>query len=194
MKRLLLVGLLLAACVPAFAFDTTPHAQRIAVLRYANHLEGAREPFVADDVLRGITAELRHRGFDAYQSDATIDDVAERGEDADYLVEIRAAGDSSTDFGDIGIGAGHADIELSVVVARVAGELRVYDAETLRLLVHQPVNSRSTAIVPSSIGVGGRAFYAVVAVPFVRWAQYRSVTRTAARNAASVIATAVRAE
>jgi hypothetical protein len=178
MKRLLATLCLTLVATSAFAFDSTRRTDRIAVLR------GMHDAQIAmGDALR---RELRTRGFDAFESD-------DRDVDADYYVELVAVEPSTVDYGGIGVSGRHADIEVGVVVSRVLAELRVYDAR-MELIASENLSKRKTSFMPTSVGIGGGALYAVLALPFLERAQHRSVARAAARDAASMVIDAIRGE
>ena len=182
----------------AFAFDTNHRpadaTPRIGILRPMAHYEGRRESSVQELVLRSLRTELRQQGFDAFDAEMTYEDTGRRDVDADYLVEVIGGETYSDDYGGIGIGDRNADVTLAVIASRVAGQLRIYDGHTMELLATKSISRRSSAVLPTSIGLGGREFYAVVALPFVQWAQYRRVARGAAHDAAALVASTVRGE
>ena len=177
----------------AMAFDGTRRAERIAVLRAPDTHIRADDAVVSDAVTTSLTRELRRRGFDAFDAERTYDEAMRDGAaDADYLIEIVGAGADVRDHAGIGVGGRNAEISLGVVVSRVAAELRVYDGETMELIASEDLSARSTAVLPTGVGVGGRAIFAWVALPLVERAQLRSVARAAARDAASAVTAAVR--
>lgn len=194
--------LVLLVPAAAFAFDTSRRpAQseiRIAILRPDVAYDHGRESSIQALVLRSLRSELRERGFDAYDAEMTYDEAEQaRGEgnvDADYLVEVLGGEAYSDDFGGIGIGNRNADVTLAVIASRVAGQLRVYDARTMDVVANEPISRRSSALLPTSVGLGGRDFYADIALPFVQWAQIRRVAHAAARDAAEHVTTAVRGQ
>lgn len=181
MKRLLIALCLTFVATSAFAFDTTRHGERIAVLR------GTHDAQIA--MANALCRELRGRGFDAF--DVEYDD---RATSADYVVEIAEARPSTEDYGGVGVSGRHADVEVGIVVSRLHAELRIYDGETMELLATENLSKRKTALMPTSIGVGGGALYAVLALPFLERAQHRSVARAAARDAATLVVAAVRGD
>lgn len=187
MKRLApILGLLLFATT-AFAFDTTKKVERIAMLRG----EGDAQIAMANALRR----ELRERGFDVFDAEQTYDEALEdRGGIADYYVEIVYADPRVEDYGGIGIGGRNADVELGIVVSRLRAELRVYDGGTMELLSSENLSKRKTALMPTSVGIGGGSIYAVLALPFIERAQHRSVARAAARDAASIVVNVIRGE
>ena len=178
----------------AFAFDATHRPTRIGILRPLVQYDAGRESSIQDLVLRSLSAELRDRGFDAFDAEMTYDEADRGRTDADYLVEVVGGDAYSDDYGGIGIGNRNADVTLAVVASRVAGQLRVYDGRTLELIAKEEISRRSSAILPTSVGLGGREFFAVIAVPFVQWAQVRRVAHAAAKDAAAIVTTTVRGE
>jgi hypothetical protein len=186
MKRLALaVGLLLLTGA-AHAFDTTPARSRIGILQ-------GPEWFAAfHDTLE---AELRQRGFDVYTVDASFDELSlDPDRDADWYVEVIPGNAETVDYGGIGVGSRHADVTLGVMVSRVGAEASIYRGRTLELIATESLEKKNTAILPTSVGFGGRSLFAAIALPFVERAQARSVTRSAARELANRIGNAVRGE
>jgi hypothetical protein len=199
MKRLAAALLLFLVPGVAFAFDTNRRPAdekhvRIGILHADVQYERGRESSVQELVLRSLRTELRERGFDAFDAEMTYDDAQRREADADYLVEVIGGESYSDDYGGVGIGDRNADVTLAVIASRVAGQLRIYDAHTMELLATKSIARRSTAILPTSVGLGGREVYAVVALPFVQWAQSRRVAHAAAHEAAALVASTVRGE
>ncbi|HEX8616252.1 MAG TPA: hypothetical protein VF911_01590 [Thermoanaerobaculia bacterium] len=184
MKRLLLALILVVLPNAAFAFDTT-RATRIGVLRCDDALQS--------DVAAALRNELRARGFDAFDAVRTYDEAVRDGAAvADYYVEI-AAGDASTDeYGGLGVGTRHAGVSIGVLVSRVAAELRIYDGETMELVETHALAKRNTALVPTSVGVGGGSIFAYIALPYIERVQVRRVVRAAGRTAAELVAETVR--
>jgi len=187
-KRLLLIALLLVPGA-AFAFDATPGRERIGILHAG---ADERDSYVQRCVLTSLQKELRGRGFDAYLEDAAFDDLSMNiDRDADFYIDVVGSGETE-DYGGIDVGGRNADISVGVLASRVAAEVRVYDGRTLQLLATKSLSKRSTAVVPTSIGIGGRDAFAVFALPFLERAQVRSVARAAAKQMADNVTTAVR--
>ena len=178
----------------AFAFDPAPAPARIGVLRPAQTYAFDREAIIQRTVLDALGEELRSRGFDAYEVEETFSEIElDADRDADYYVEIIGGGEGeSIDYGGIGVGGRHADVSFGLIVSRVAAELRVYDGRTLETLAVEKLDRKSRAVLPTSIGLGGRAFFAVIAMPFIERTQIRNVARAAGRDAGGRVATAVR--
>lgn len=195
MKRLLIALAALLVAGTALAFDPRPAdvALRIGVLRPADTYTWHREVTMQRTVVDVLGDELRKRGFDAYEVDLTFTQLEQDPDrDADFYVEIVGAGGESFDYGGLGVGGRHADVSFGLIVSRVAAELRVYDGRTLQTLATKTLSKKNTAVLPTSIGIGGSDFFAVFAMPFVERAQLRSVARAAARDAAVRVADAVR--
>lgn len=186
MKRLgFAVGLLLLAGA-AHAFDPTPARPRIGIL------QGPEWFATFHDTLE---SELRQRGFDVSTVDASFDELSlDPDRDADFYVEVIPGNAETVDYGGVGVGSRNADVTLGVMVSRVGAEASIYRGRTLELIATESLQKKNTAILPTSVGFGGRSLFAAIALPFVERAQARSVTRAAARELASRIAVAVRSE
>ena len=186
MKRLLLLLVLVASPVIAFALDTSK-ALSVGVLRGLHDEQDA----VADALRR----ELSTRGFDAFDAERTYDEAVSDGAPvADYYVEVSAANASDVEYGGVGVGTRHAGVSMGVRVARVVAELRLYDGKTMELLSTHDLARRNTAVLPTSVGVGGGVFYAYIALPFIERAQLRRVVRATGRAAAAFVAEAIAAD
>lgn len=196
MKRALLVAALLLVPMSSNAFDTKRHAPRtgaprVGVLRVSTEYSHAAEA-VATNVVRRLREELVERGIDAFDTGLTYDEIADgRGEDADYYVEILGASTDDGSFGGIGVGSQEIGVSVDVVVSRVAAEVRVYDGPTGETLASETLSKRKTAVMPTSLYLGGSRIFAVVAMPFVQQSQYRSLTKAAARDAALIVVEAL---
>jgi hypothetical protein len=185
MKRLM-IALLLVVPGAALAFDVTPATPRIGVLLQAGE-RIHEDALVSDSVLEYLREELRDRGLDAFDAGLTYGEAVDEGyADADYLIEVVAAADGD-EYGGVGVGGPHGGVELSVSVARVLAEVRVYDGRTFELLSSVDLRKRSTAVLPTAVAVGGRRSWLSIAAPIAQWIQYRHVARSAAREAASRI-------
>ena len=147
--------------------------------------------YVAESVVKYLCSELQERGIDAFDTGLTYGEVADgKGEDADYYVEIVGAAESGS-RGGIGVGTYDIGVSVDVVVSRVVGEVRVYDGPTGEMLKQDALAKRNTAVMPTSIYLGGSRLFAVVAMPFVQRSQYKTLTRAAARDAAMVVVSAI---
>lgn len=179
MKRLLSLFVLLTLGTGALALDTRREV-RIGVLRG----EFEEQSYLTN----ALAAELRSRGLDAFDARRTHLELLEDGAaDADYYVEIVGGAPNSTEYGGLDVGGSHAAVSLGVFVARFAAEVRIYDGQSYETLTSQDLTKRSTAVLPAGVGVGGRALFAWIAMPFIERAQWRNLSRAAARDVAAVI-------
>lgn len=195
MKRLAIaVGLLLLAGA-AHAFDASPARPRIGVLRPHETYAFERESAVQNAFHDALHAELRERGFEVFEVDATFDELSmEPDRDADWYVEVIPAGAETVDHGGLGVGTRHADVTLGLVVSRVGAEANIYRGRTLELIATETLQKKNTALMPTSVGFGGRSLFAAIALPFVERAQVRGVARSAARELAGRIAAVAKAQ
>jgi hypothetical protein len=192
MKRLLFLGLLLVA-TPLLAINTTVlrRGDRVGVLRMSERFEIASEETVARTIESDLPRVLRDHGFDAFDAHVTYDDVRRGdGPGAAYYVEVVGARAGDREAVGVGVGAENVYASIGVVVSRVAAEVRLYDGKTLELVDRWDLSKRSTAVVPTSVGIGGRFVWAAIALPFVHYGQYRSAAHDVARQAAERIAQA----
>lgn len=186
MRRPLLALCLFLAATTASAFDTTKSPDRIGILREATAGAAPME--------RSLLAELRNRGFDAFDVGLTYEELLDQEAVpiAAYIVEIRGGQPHTADYGGIDVVGRHADVSLGIVVSNVAAELRLYDGATMELIATSDLSKRSAALMPTSIGIGGSSIYASLALPFIERAQHRSVAKKAAREAASFVTATLR--
>jgi hypothetical protein len=192
MKRLLLLGLLLAT-TPLFAINTAMlrRGDRIGVLRMSQRFDVAAEQTVADAIESRLPRALHDRGFDAFDTGRTYDDLRNGdAPEAAYYVEVVGARAGDREAAGVGVGAENVYAGIGVVVSRVAAEVRLYDGRTLELVDRWDLSKKSTAVVPTSVGIGGRFVWASIALPFVHYGQYRSAAHDVARQAAERIARA----
>lgn len=179
MKRM---ALLFLVTLPVFGLTRTPApGDRIGILSVSEEYPDGPEHSVATTLRNELRRELRARGFEAFN--ANRDD-----ERADYFVEIVSSGASDHPVAGIGAGIGAVGVDVSVVVARVAAELRVYDGRTMEVIDRFDLRRKNTAVVPTGVGVGTRSVWAFIALPLVNHAQYRAAARAVARDAAERIA------
>src|SRR6266496_4011101 len=131
--RRLILFLTFAITVPAFALTRSPQpGDRIGILRMSDRFSYGAEHTVANTLQNDLRRELRALGFDAFDAGITYDDLSRRGpSNADFYVEVVSSHAMNRPVGGVGTGAGSVAIEVAVVVARVAAELRLYDARTL---------------------------------------------------------------
>jgi hypothetical protein len=193
MKRILF-AICLAAAAPLMAFDTAPGRLRIGIVRAEGTHRLDRDAHIQNAVRESLRKELRLRGFDAFTSESTLEQIERAGErSADVYVEI--AGDVETeDYGGIGVSGRHADVSIGILVSHVAADVRIYDGRTLELIATDSLSKRSTAVLPTSVGFGDHGLFAVIALPFLERAQVRSVARACAREMASRVTDVVRGE
>lgn len=186
MKRLLSALCLMLVATTASAFDATKRAERIGVVRGTSDGEST--------MTRALVGELRSRGFDAFDVELTFEELLDQEAVpiADYIIEIRGGEPRTADYGGIGIGGRHADVELGIMVSKVSAELRLYDGATMSVIATSDLSKRTTALMPTSVGIGGGAIYAYLALPFIERAQHRSVAKKAAREAASFVTATLR--
>ena len=193
MKRLLLLGLLLAA-TPLFAINTTVlrRGDRIGVLRMSERFDGS-EQTVANAIENVLPRALHERGFDAFDAQRTFEDI--RGGDAPpaaFYVEVVGAHAREREAAGIGVGAETVGATLGVIVSHVAAEVRLYDGKTLELVDRWDLAKKNTTVAPTSLGIGGRYFWGAIALPILHFGQYRSAARDVAQQAAERIAEAAR--
>lgn len=188
MKRLLIALSVTLLATSAFAFDASKSMVRIGVLQGTFDGESRLGHALID--------ELRGRGFDAFDAGRTYDELLdeEAVPIADYVIEIRGGDAQTTDHGGIGISTAHADVEIGVVSSNMHAELRVYDGDTMELVGKSDLSKRTTALMPTGVGLGTRALFAYIALPMIERAQHRSVAKKVAREAASFVTATVRGE
>jgi hypothetical protein len=188
-RRLVLV-LVAAITVPAFALTSPPHpGDRIGVLRSSADYDYRAEHIVANTVQIDLRRELRKLGFDAFDTRLTYDTMLRSGPgNADFYVEVVSGSAADRPIGGVGGSAGGVAVEVAVVVAWVAAEVRLYDARTLNLVERYDLQKKKTAVVPTAIGVGGRSVWAAIFLPLVQYGQYRAAAHDVARQAAVRIA------
>jgi hypothetical protein len=188
MKRLLF-AVLLSIAGAAHAFDPTPAGPSIGVL-HRQDLSMIERAFHDE-----LFSELRERGFEVFEVEATLDELSrDPDRDADWYVEVIPARGETVDYGGVGVGGRHADVTLGLLVSRMAAEANVYRGRTLELIATESLKKKNTALVPTSLGFGGRSLFAAIALPFVERAQARGVARSAARDLASRVTNVVRTQ
>lgn len=188
MKRLIVFTSLMLLATSAFAFDATKSAPRIGVLRSGHDIDPT--------LMRALIGDLRGRGFDAFDAGLTYEELLDEEAlpFAEYVVEIRGGEPRTADYGGVGVSGRHADVQLGIVSSKVTAELIVYDGATMEKLATTDLSKRTTALMPTGVGVGGGWLYAYVALPFIERAQHRSVAKKAARAAASFVTATITAE
>jgi hypothetical protein len=191
MKRHLIpLALCLAVSASAFAINVNvKRGDRIGVLTISERHGYDAERRLAEAVQNYLRQELSDRGFDAFRTGETHDEL--RRDDranADYYVEIVSSHGDANLMGAVGVGGGPIGAEIGVVVAHVAAEMRLYDGRTLELIDRFDLQQRRTTVAPTGIGIGSRPFFGWIALPFVQRAQYRAAAHDVARDAAERIA------
>lgn len=185
MKRF---ALIVMVSLPAFALTPLTRGNRIGVLRMSEQFAYGAEQAVARSIGRNLQDELSSRGFDAFDARATFEEIRRGVDVADYYIEIVSSDATHHPVGSVMAGLGPVGVDVGVVVSRVAAELRLYDGRTLELLERYDLRDTKTAVMPTGVGLGGRAFWAYIALPFAQRAQHRSAAREVARQAADRIA------
>ena len=183
-RTIFATALLVATAASAIKLDTRPI--RIALLEPSGRYADRRDAQASDLIHERVRDELIARGYDVF---ITGDDRPR----ADYYVDLLGPGGGGHPVADIGLPLGRsAGVDFAVIVSHVAASVNLYDGRTHELLQTLDLHKKSTTVAPTAIGFGGRPFWAVVAVPFVEWAQYRSGIRAVAHDAARQIDEALR--
>ncbi len=189
MKRLILL-LASAIAIPVFGLERFPHhGDRIGVLRIEEHYGLRSEQSVANIVQSDLQGELRELGFNAFDARLTYHDLLRSGPgNADFYVEIVSSRAANRPVGGVAAGTGGIAVEVAIVIARVAAEVRLYDGRSLNLVEAYDLQTNNTAVVPAAIGIGQRSIWAAIMLPFVQYGQYRSAAHAVAHQAALRIA------
>lgn len=191
MKRALGIVLLLAA-TPLLAINTSilRRGDRIGVLRMSERFDGS-EQTVANAIESVLPRALRDRGFGAFDAQRTYDDLR-RGDvaDAAYYVEVVGARAGDRQAAGVDVGVDNLYASVGVIVSHVAAEVRLYDGRTLELVDRWDLSKKSAAIVPTSVGIGGRYVWGAIVLPIIHHGQYRAAARGVAQTAAERIAQA----
>jgi hypothetical protein len=197
MRRVLsFLAIAIAVAAPAFSFDTTKRAgntQRITLLRapIVNGYEG--EDRFAARVRHQLVRELRERGFDAVDGGYSYDDLVNGGKaDSGYYVEITPSSQSITEAGNVGVSNRNVSVDLEVLVAHAAAELRVYDGKTLNLITTRNLHRRNVTVVPTAVGAGSYRAAVWIALPFIEYVRYRAAVGAVVEDAATEIASVMR--
>lgn len=191
MKRVLVVLLALVVALPALAFNTRRGGHRVGVVDSLVRGEDGRWQPAVSSIQRFLRTELRHLGFDAFETRCTFDELGDEDGSADFYVEILSDFGTEESLGGIDIGNQRFGVGAELTVARVAARVRVYDSE-LREVGTFDLRRSNTTLLPTSIGTGGHNVALWIALPFVREARYRSVLRAVAKDAAVRVADAAR--
>ena len=189
MKRLTLI-LGFAITVPAFALTQSPRpGDRIGILRMPGRYARGAEETVAKTVQIDLRRELRDLGFDAYDVRLTYDELSRHAlPPAEYFVEVISSPSLSRPVGGAAVGVRAVSVDVGVVVAQVAAEVRLYDGRTLNPIAQFDLHKNNAAVVPMGIALGGRWTWAYFALPFMQYGQYRAAAHSVARQAAERIA------
>ncbi|HYS53137.1 MAG TPA: hypothetical protein VER58_05160 [Thermoanaerobaculia bacterium] len=179
-----------AIAIPAFALTQTPRpGDRIGVLRMSDNFTHGAEQTVAKTVQTDLRRELRGLGFDAFDTRLTFEELSRRSSPTpDYFVEIVSSHSMNHPVGGAAIGTGDFAVDVGIVVAEVAAEVRLYDGRTLNQIARYDLHKKNTAVLPMGIGIGGRPLFAWFVLPFVQYGQYRAAAHEVARQAAQRIA------
>jgi len=147
------------------------------------------EQTVANTVQNDLRRELRALGFDAFDARVTYEELMRHSSpNADFFVEVVSSHAVNHPRGGVGVAAGGVAVDVGLVVARVAAEVRLYDGRTLNEIAHFDLQKDNTAFLPMAIGIGGRSLWGYFALPFVQYGQYRAAAHEVARLAALRIA------
>jgi hypothetical protein len=194
MKRIAVPLLvILLASGSALALDTSHRGNRIGILqpalRYQSH-----DAAMSSSIRKYLRDELRKGGFDAFDANATYDDLDRNGANAaDYYIDIASSDAQSGSYGGIGVGGDNVAVDIGLVVARVAAEVRVYNGKTLELVQRFDLGKSKRGIAPTGVGIGGSHVLAWIATPFVEMAQFRAAARDVAHDAAARVTQYVQA-
>jgi hypothetical protein len=174
MKRALLICLV---ATPLFALTPLPKGNRVGLLR--------ADDSVAKTIGSELLPELAARGFNAFDTRATFEDVQRgQGARADYYLEIVTSDATQHPVGGVGAAVGPAVVDMGIITSRVAAELRVYDGRTLELLDRYDLHDTKTGIAPTGVGLRGYAFFGYIALPFIQRHQYHAAAHEVAMQAA----------
>jgi hypothetical protein len=193
MKRITLLLALCTVALPSFALNrsrTQPRTgDHIGILRASERYLRGADGSVAATVSDYLTEELQAGGFDAFQMNATYEDVRQRDENPpDYYVEIVGADAATSHRGGVDLESDSVDVNLALVFSHVAAAVNVYDGRTLELLDTYDLRRDSRAVLPTSVGVGTRHLFARIGLSVINYARYRSTAHEVARDAARRIA------
>lgn len=189
MKRLGIALLLLLIATSALAFDTTKRGNRIGVLVTPARYGSGPESMMAASIGKYLREELQKGGFDAFLTNVTYDQLSRNATaNADYYIEVTSSDASSGSPGGVGVGSGPVSVDISVVVAHVAAEVRLYDGKSLELIRRFDLHQKSKGIAPTSIGIGGSGLFAWISIPITEIVQFRRAAHEIAKDAASQVA------
>lgn len=167
---------------------TGSHAPRVALLDLSPRAEVSPRSFAI--VRNAMRDELRARGVDVVVSTATYESLQRHDNLADYVVEITNVQHEGGDGPVRGvIGAGPAGVEVSTMRGTAQAEMRLFDGRTLELIDSYALESDSSGLAPTAIGVGNREVFAsVLVLPIFEQAYARNAARKVGRDAARRIA------
>jgi hypothetical protein len=190
MKRLPILLLLLLTTTAAFALDTTKRGNRIGVLvTPARYESGGAESALSASIGKYLREELQKSGFDAFQTNVTYDELSRNATvNADYYVEVTASDSTGGSPAGIGVGNSNVGVDISLVIAHVAAEVRLYDGRTLELIRRFELEKSRKGIAPTSISIGGTGLFGWIAVPIAEAVQFRRAAHAVAKEAAMQVA------
>jgi hypothetical protein len=189
MKRLSISLLLVLVAGSALAFDTTKRGTRIGVLTAPGRYEAGAETALSASIGKYLREELQKSGFDAFQTNVTYDELSRNATvNADYYIEVTSSDSTAGSPGGIGVGTSNVGVDISVVVARVAAEVRLYDGRTLELVRRFELTRSKKGIAPTSISIGAPGLFGWLATPINEIGQFRRAAHEIAREAASQVA------
>jgi hypothetical protein len=190
MKRLALFAVAVAVACPVFSFNPSHHTgTRVALLQAPIDQGVEYEDRIAANVRHQLVRELRDRGFDAYDARISYADLRrEQTTDADLYVEIVSGGSYAVPTGEVGVRTSNVAVDIGIVVARVAADLRIYDGRTLELIAKRHLRHENVTVVPTAVGAGTYRMSVWFALPVVQYLRYRSAVGDVVREAATIIA------
>lgn len=190
MRSVLLSLCLVMAAGVAYGFDPERRSTTIGILEVHEREALLDRAAVADLMTGYLRDELRDRGFDAFEAETNLDDLArgKKAAGADYYVEIGAGTSDGRPYGGAGVAGSHIEVGVALIVAEVSAELRLYDGRTLDLVLAEPLHRRNRSVAPVSVGVGSRSFFTMLGLPVLSRLQFRSAAHAVARDAAAAIA------
>jgi hypothetical protein len=189
MKRLALSFLIVLTAASAFALDTTKRGNRIGVLVTRDRYEHGAEAAMSASIGKYLREELQKAGFDAFLTDVTYDDLTRNVTvAADYYVEVTSSDTSGGTPGGVGVGSGPIAVDVSVVVAHVAAEVRLYDGRSLEMIRRFELHQSKKGIAPTSISIGGGGIWGWFSIPITEVVQFRRAAHSIAKDAATQVA------
>lgn len=189
MKRALLLLPAAFLALPAFSFDANRRdVHRVTLLRTSIYNGGESETEIAARVRRQLVRALRERGVDAVDGNLTYDEWRRSGQsDSDLYVELVPVDTHQRPVAGVGLPLAHGDVEIAVIVSRVAAELRVYDGASLDVIARRRLRRENTDVVPAAVGVGTYRMSAVFVLPIAEYVRTRRAVNAVAGEAANVI-------